>query len=66
MQKGKMQDATSRLCVCMWVWSGTRGLLMTSFLTGLGLATQPECRANGPKVNSEEGVSAEGEDAHRT
>lgn len=44
-----MQDVTSRLCV----WSGTRGLLMTSFLTGLGLATEPECRASGPKVNSE-------------
>lgn len=34
------------------MWSGTRGLLVISFLTGLGLATEPECRANGPKVNS--------------
>lgn len=30
--KGEMQDTTSRL----FVWSGTRGLLVISFLSGLG------------------------------
>lgn len=62
----KRQDAGCHLeALCMWVWSGTRGLLMTSFLTGLGLATQPECRANGPKVNSGKRQCGEG-DAHPT
>lgn len=32
---------------------GNSGItLVISFLTGLGLATEPECRANGLKVNS--------------
>lgn len=34
--------------------------LVISFLTGLGLATEPECRASGPKVNSGKNISAQG------